>query len=135
MDELLPETARAHEEPGFPPGEEAVRAICRLLEDHKGADVTALDLRRLHIWTDFFVIATVTSGAHLQGLLRHLKDFAAERGMVILGQNRRADLEDGWNLVDMGTAVIHLMSAPARVFYELEQLWSGAALIYSSKSS
>jgi ribosomal silencing factor RsfS len=35
----------------------------------------------------------------------------------------------------MGTAVIHLMNAPSRVFYELEQLWSSAVLIHSSKSS
>jgi ribosome-associated protein len=100
------------------------------LEEHKGADVTALDLRELHSWTDFFVIATVTSNTHLQGLVRHIRDYADQRG-ISLRYNRKAALEDGWSLVDMGTAVIHLMSAPSRVFYELEQLWSSAGTIFS----
>jgi len=138
MDELLQETKRA-------PGIEEIRAICALLEDHKGGKVTALDLRELHSWTDFFVIATVTSSAHLQGLMRHIGDFAAQERLAILGgrrKNSKAILlnhsDSGWELIDMGTAVIHLMSAPSREFYELEDLWLSAKRIYpphSSKSS
>ena len=127
MEELLQETRNK----GFPetPGREAVKAICKLLEEHKGSDVTALDLRELHLWTDFFIIATVTSNTHLQGLLRHIKEFADKEGLLI---QRRTQKEEsgGWNLVDMGTAVIHLMTAQSREFYELEGLWSSAGKIY-----
>ena len=131
MDGLLPET----KPPGNPdcpgnPGLEEVLALCTLLEEHKGGDVAALDLRNLHSWTDFFIIATVQSGAHLQGLLRHVKDFAVDRGYAVLRSQGKNDENGGWSLVDMGTVVIHLMTAQVREFYELEELWSSAGRIF-----
>ena len=137
MDVLLQETERAPDiraEIRAPeiraPGIEEVRAICALLEGHKGGSVTALDLRELHSWTDFFIIATVTSSAHLQGLMRHIGDFAVRERLAINGGRRKNSGDAGWELVDMGTAVIHLMSAPSREFYELEDLWLSAGRIY-----
>ena len=112
------------------PGAAEVLAVCALLEDHKGGDVIALDLRELHTWTDFFIIATVSSGAHLQGLLRHIKDYADEAGLALLRTQRKNDNSGGWSLVDLGTAVIHLMTPTSREFYELEELWSSAGQIY-----
>ncbi|MDR0598698.1 MAG: ribosome silencing factor [Treponema sp.] len=117
MDELLPEIRHVDE-------------LCRLLEEHKGGRVSALDLRELHCWTDFFIIATVSSGTHLQGLLRRLKEYAAEQGLLVFQGWRKRDDSGGWSLVDMGTAVIHLMSAQSREFYELEELWAGAKKVY-----
>jgi ribosome-associated protein len=113
---------------------EEVRAICSLLEDHKGGDVAALDLRELNLWTDFFIIATVSSGTHLQGLLRHIKDFADSRGLAVRHHRKNND-SSGWNLVDMGTAVVHLMSPQCREFYGLEELWSSAKRIYPEPKS
>jgi ribosome-associated protein len=110
------------------PNPEEVRAVCALLEEHKGDKVCALDLRELHSWTDFFVIATVTSNTHLEALARHVEDFAAENGLMARG--KRSGLANGWNLIDMGTAVIHLMSEPMREFYELEELWLSAGRFY-----
>ena len=111
------------------PGIEEVKAICKLLEEHKGGDVTALDLRKLNLWTDFFVIVTVTSGAHFQGIVRHIKEFAEKEGLIIQRSTQKEE-SGGWNLVDMGTAVIHLMTTQSREFYELEELWSSARKIY-----
>ena len=130
MEESL-QAANKKPMPSIPktPDLEDVRAICKLLEDHKGGDVTALDLRELHLWTDFFVIATVTSSTQLQGLLRHITEFADTEGLLIQRRTGREE-SGGWSLVDMGTAVIHLMTAPSREFYELEGLWSSAVKIY-----
>jgi ribosome-associated protein len=116
---------------------EPVKALCSLLEEHKAGDVVALDLREIHSWTDYFIIATVTSGAHRDGLVRHIKDFAGERGFAMRKGPGKSGPDDGWSLVDLGTVVIHLMSSSSRSFYELEQLWSSAKIVwsYSSKSS
>ncbi|MDR0448690.1 MAG: ribosome silencing factor [Treponema sp.] len=112
-----------------------VHALCTMLDEHKGGDIIALDLRELHSWTDFFVIVTVSSVAHLQGLLRHIKDFAELQGLGIFHRvQRKNEVNSGWSLVDMGTAVIHLMTVQSRDFYELEELWSCAGQIYPVKT-
>jgi len=83
-------------------------------------------------WTDFFVIATAASDAHMDGMERHLKDFCRERDIPILRKSTRpkAGLGTGlgpgdqWRIIDLGHAVIHLMTAKSREFYDLERLYA-----------
>ncbi|MDR1247731.1 MAG: ribosome silencing factor [Treponema sp.] len=103
--------------------------LAALIKDHRGEAVALLDLREMNYWTDFFVIATVSSVAHLQGLQRHIKDYAREKGIELLRHHRKINSDDEWNLMDLGNIVIHLMSERSRAFYELERLWSAAAII------
>jgi ribosome-associated protein len=104
--------------------DKAAHELGELLRDHNGKDVVVLDLRKLNIWTDFFIIATVTSHTHVQGLLRHIGEFAGEKDLEILRRPRKSGPDNEWNLVDMGNIVVHLMSERARSFYELERLWA-----------
>ena len=134
MEDMLPETDAPQPgvapQPGPAPQGDGVadtaNAIAELLSDHKGADVLALDLRQMGAWTDFFVIATASSDAHMDGLERHVKDFCAERERDILRRSRRPSGEDEWRIIDLGPAVIHLFSRRAREFYDLERLYSVA---------
>ena len=84
--------------------------LAALIREHRGEEVIVMDLREINYWTDFFVIATVTSTAHLQGLQRHIKDYAREKGLTILRGHRKTGADDEWNLTDLGNIVIHLMS-------------------------
>jgi len=117
--------------------ENSARALAVLLREHKGDDVLTLDLRGIDgAWTDFFVIATASSNAHLDGLERHVKEFCHERGIEILRRSRKPAgaqagahagtkaLEDEWRIIDLGSTVIHLMSRKTRDFYDLERLYS-----------
>ena len=94
----------------------------KLLLEHNGKEVVVVDLRSLSSWTDFFVIATATSATHLSGLLRRVKEWAAEAQMPLRCGSYAAK-DDMWNLADLGTIVVHLMTESAREFYELENLW------------
>jgi len=114
----------------------------KLLEDHNGKEVIVMDMTPLNFWTDFFIIATVTSNTHLMGLDRHIKEYVREKELEILHRSRRPETDDEWRLLDLGGIVIHLMTPNTRGFFELERLWSAAPVIYpftnrahSSKSS
>ena len=98
-------------------------ALGALLQEHNGQDVSVLDLRGVNNWTDFFIIVTVTSKIHMDGLERHIKDFCREKDIAILGSSRKTE-DDEWRLLDLGSFVIHLMNKHARDFYELERLWA-----------
>jgi ribosome-associated protein len=117
MDDMLTET-----DASIPA---AAEALGELLREHKGQNVSVLDLREMSTWTDFFVIAAVSSSAHMDGLERHIKDFCYENDISILGKSRKSKTgNDEWRLIDLGQIVIHLMSGSARDFYELEKLWT-----------
>jgi ribosome-associated protein len=96
-------------------------SIARVLAEHGGGDVVSLDVSVQAGWTDRFVIATATSGAHLRGLSRFAAEEASKIGLERRGREPAED--DEWMLLDLGTVVVHLMSERARSFYELEKLW------------
>jgi len=97
--------------------------ISTLLQEHNGQDVSVLDLRRINNWTDYFIIATVTSRTHMDGLERHIKNFCNDRDVELIGSSRK-NTDDEWRLLDLGSVIVHLMTASVREFYELERLWS-----------
>ena len=124
MEDMLPETdgkALASDSQQMTAAEQ-VTSIVHLLQEHKGQDVSALDLRGINNWTDYFIIAAVTSKTHMDGLERHIKEFCHENDIDIKGSSRKAS-DDEWRLIDLGSIVIHLMTSSAREFYDLERLW------------
>jgi diketogulonate reductase-like aldo/keto reductase len=64
--------------------EEKAIEIAKLMEDGKGNDVTLLDISGLNSWTDYFVIVTVTSSAHWQGLYKQIKEYIKENDLEII---------------------------------------------------
>ena len=91
MEDMLPETEQANNvketvtPDGVSPAQSAVpstavaESIGVLLKEHKGGNVLVLDLLEMNGWTDCFVIATAASGAHMDGMERHIKDFCHGR--------------------------------------------------------
>jgi ribosome-associated protein len=118
------------EDSSYVKAKETAIGLAKLLSDHNGGDSLAMDLSGLNAWTDFFVIATVTSSTHLQGMHKHIKEYAAANGADILRRQRRIASDDEWSLIDLGNVVVHLMTAKARGFYDLERLWSDAATVW-----
>ena len=110
---------------GLPP---AVRWAVDAVSDRKGADLVVLDLRRVNDATDFFVIASGTSDAHVRGL----SDAVLER---LASHGHRAHHVEGvtggrWVLIDFVDFVVHLFHPQARAFYQLERLWSDAPVAH-----
>jgi ribosome-associated protein len=99
-----------------------ITTLKELLKEHKGQDVSVLDLRGICNWTDFFVIATVSSKIHMDGLERHIKDYCHKNQIELVGNSRKST-DDEWRLIDLGFVIIHLMNSRTREFYELERLW------------
>ena len=103
--------------------------IAQVLEDGKGEQVTVIDVSELNSWTDCFVIATIKSSAHWQGLAKQVGDYVKTHGMQIHQTHNKLPDGDDWNLIDIGPVVVHLMSEGARSFYELEKLWHAGKVL------
>ncbi len=96
--------------------------IKEYLEDHRVKDVEVLDLESMCSFTDCFVIGTVTSVAHLKGVVHQIWDLFNELGITVTNRHKSPS-DDGWQLIDCSDIIIHLMSPELREFYNLEKLW------------
>ncbi len=95
--------------------------IVSVLEDMKGIDIRALDVRELTSITDYMVIGGGSSDRHVKAIARALLDRLRERKVRPLGVE---GLDTGsWVLLDFGDVVAHVMHPEARAFYDLEGLW------------
>ena len=108
--------------------EEHVKRLATCISDHKGENVLCIDVSELSSWTDCFIIATVPSLGHMRGLVRERRNLWRELDLEINHKHKKIS-EDGWELVDCGSVVIHLMTEQMRSFYELEKLWHAGRLI------
>ena len=105
-----------------------VKAIADFIEDHKGADTVCIDVSEVSSWTGSFIITTVQSAGHLRGLIKELRSLLHTYGLDIQHKHKKIS-EQGWELLDCGEIIIHLMSQESREFYELEKLWHAGRTI------
>ncbi len=105
---------------------DAAVQLGKLVQDHKGVDVVVLDVTGRNSWADYFVIATVTSGAHSRGLQKNIYEQLKALDLEIHPARRKLPDGDEWTLIDLGPVIVHLMTPMARGFYDLEKLWFGA---------
>ncbi len=96
--------------------------IKEFLEDHKCTNVVTIDVEGECSWTDCFIIATVNSVGHLKGVTHELWGELKDLGLEVNNRHKNPET-DGWELIDCGNIIIHLMSAEFREFYALEKLW------------
>ena len=92
------------------------------LDDMKGQEIRSISVKGLTSITDFMVIATGSSTTHVKALADSVDKAAKEAGQTVKSIEGKIAAE--WVLVDLGDVVVHLMVAPMRALYNLEELWS-----------
>lgn len=96
--------------------------VVEALEDMKGQSIRCINVKKLTAITDYMVIATGTSNTHLKALAESVNKSAKDAGQEVVGMEGK--LASEWVLVDLGGVVVHLMLAPVRALYNLEELWN-----------
>lgn len=96
--------------------------IGQFLEDHKCKDVNIIDVSGECSWADCLIIGTVNSVGHLKGVAHELWAELNDLGLQVVNRHKNPQ-GDGWELIDCGDIVVHLMSPELRDFYSLEKLW------------
>jgi len=108
-------------------GSAVLSQIVDALLDRKAVDPVVLDLRGLCAATDYFVIVSGTSDAHVRGMANHLVTALAPAG---LEPHHVEGLAQGrWVLLDYVDFVVHVFHPELREFYQLERLWGDAPVV------
>ncbi|SEM95011.1 ribosome-associated protein [Pseudomonas sp. ok272] len=105
-------------------GEALAKVAVAALEDVKAQDVLVIDVREKQSITDFMIIATGTSNRQIGAMLDKVREAVKAQGVKPLGEEGKGDSD--WVLLDMDDVIVHMMTASARQFYDLERLWEGA---------
>lgn len=111
-----------------------VISIAGVLEDNKAKNVEVIKVTGLCSWGDYIIIATGTSETHIRGLKTEVKKHVLETGDDIRNPRQRDDT-GGWVLFECGDYIVNLMDEESRAFYDLEDRWSDAQVVYQSSSS
>lgn len=99
----------------------AASAVAEALCDARAEDVCVFDVSARCGWADFAVVATVPGLLH--GAHRLVCEQATRFGLREVHRKKRGLCEEQWRVLDFGSILVHLMSAQARAFYDLDWLW------------
>ena len=89
--------------------------------DKKAQDAVVIELGEVCSFTDYFLICTGTSTRHNQTIAEHIEETLKQDGVRPL--HVEGHVEGEWILLDYVDFVVHIFSARAREFYDLERLW------------
>ena len=103
------------------------RRIVDIAEDKKASDIVLLDVRALTAVTDYFIICSGASERQLGAIADGISEGLKEDGVLPLGREGGANAH--WVLLDLGAAIVHVMSTPEREFYQLEKLWADGKVL------
>jgi len=105
----------------------AVKAI----DSKKANNIIAMDMHKVSLMADYFVIAAATSNRQVQVIVTEVKDKIQEAGgdIKLIEGFQTAD----WVLTDLGDVIVHVFSTEQRDFYNLERLWHDAPYVDLTK--
>lgn len=99
-------------------------AVIDALEDIKGFDINAMDVRKLTNITSYMIVCSATSSRQAKAMGDNVREKMKEKGYEIRGTE--GEKEGEWVLVDLNDIIVHIMVPATRAYYNLEQLWGDA---------
>jgi ribosome-associated protein len=103
---------------------EHARVCARIADDNRGKEILLLDLHLATPLVDYFVIITANSRRLGRAISEEIDKEMKRRGDFKLGLE--GSEEGRWTLIDYGDFVVHIFSAEARAYYQLEEIWGDA---------
>tara|TARA_B100000900_G_C20275967_1_gene592033 strand:- start:180 stop:524 length:345 start_codon:yes stop_codon:yes gene_type:complete len=91
------------------------------LDELKAINICSFDVEKISSFTSFILVATGTSGRHIQSIADKVIENLKIKNVQILG-TEGIESKD-WILIDAGDVIINIMSEDSREHYDLESLW------------
>jgi len=99
-----------------------------IFEEKQVEDIVLLDMQKVTIITDYFLIGTAASDRQSRAVVEEVAArVKEEEGIPPLGIHGAP--ESGWIIIDYGDVVVHLFAPEKRTYYDLEGLWSRAPVV------
>lgn len=101
------------------------------LDDKMGEEIKVLDIHEISVLADYFLIAHGNNPNHVKALIDSVEDKLEELGY---SPNHIEGYQEGtWVLLDFGRIIVHVFHKEARLFYDLERIWSDGKTVAIDK--
>ncbi len=100
------------------------RKAADLALDKKAYDIKILDLRKVSVMCDYFVICSADADVQVKAIADHMRDKLKREGQRCWHREGYDGLR--WVLLDYVDVVVHVFLKEIREFYDLEALWGDA---------
>ena len=104
--------------------EDKIKIIAEVLEEKKGEDIVALDLRDFATIVDAFVLVSAQVPVQARAMADEVERVLEE--VNISPWHVEGYSEGRWILMDYGDVVVHIFLEEARELYDLDRLWGDA---------
>ncbi|MBP5254195.1 MAG: ribosome silencing factor [Lachnospiraceae bacterium] len=98
-----------------------VKCAYHAMEEKKGCDITVLDISKVSVIADYFMIVSGENERQVQALSDAVDEALQKEGF------ERRSIEgystSSWILLDYNDVIIHIFNRADRVFYDLERIW------------
>lgn len=105
--------------------------IADILDDRKAENVVVLDISRMSVLADYFVIASGRSELQVAALNDELTKRLSVKGIDPIHLDRGSR----WVVLDYTDIIVHIFHHEERSFYNLEKLWADAKDVTTSRES
>jgi ribosome-associated protein len=109
---------------------QAAYEAANVAETKKSLGTLVLDVRKVTVLADFFVICGAGSQAQAKAIVNSIEESLEHLGYKPLSVEGKA--EGRWVLMDFGAVMIHVLLEQERNFYNLEKFWNHALIVDKS---
>ncbi len=109
---------------------EMVRLAKEALADKKGQNIKIIDIRKVSVLADYFIIADGSNPNQVQAMVDNVEEVLGKAGYPcrqIEGYGTA-----NWILMDYGDMIVHAFCREDRLFYDLERIWRDGKLVEES---
>ena len=100
--------------------QEVNQRVIQAAQETKAREIILIDMENRSPFTDYVLICSGRSQAHVRGIADNIESSLREAGIRVSAQEGHQ--EGSWVLMDFGTVIVHVFHPETRSFYNLEEL-------------
>lgn len=100
-----------------------LKTIVEFLNNKKLSSLKVLDISKISIIADYFIIISVPTQRNVEALDTELCDFMEKNEFEL---RNKEGVHSKWVLIDYNDIIIHLFDDEYKGFYNLDKLWADA---------